>query len=76
MTNTFTPVDLIAFMYRELPAEVAQRLQRDLAIDAILREQFVELDVARRTLPRATFAPADESLKRILAYSSRSLMKV
>lgn len=75
MAQASTPLDLVAFMYRELPAERCLALRRELAVDALLREQFEELDAARRMLPKATFAPSDASLSRILAYSHRVPME-
>jgi hypothetical protein len=69
MPQASTPLDLIAYLYREMPVEQSFSLRRELAVDALLREQFEELDAARRMLPKATFAPADATLTRILAYS-------
>lgn len=65
-----TPLNLISFLYRECPTEEALELRRDMALDLALREEFEALDQARRTMPRATFAPTDESLRRIMAYSA------
>lgn len=70
MAPNSTPLNLISFLYRECTSEDALVLRRDMAIDHALREEFEALDQARRTLPRATFAPTDDSLRRIMAYSA------
>jgi hypothetical protein len=70
MALNSTPLNLISFLYRECSAEEAMDLRRDMALDFALREEFEALEQARRTIPRATFAPTDESLRRIMAYSA------
>lgn len=69
MGQTTTPMDLISFLYREMPVEQARALRRELALDALLRAQLEELDAARQLLPKATFAPEEATLSRILDYS-------
>lgn len=76
MTETFTPLDLVALMYRELPTETSNRLRRELAENVLLREQYEELDAARRLLPRATFAPADNTVSRLIRYSTHNALTV
>lgn len=70
MALNSTPLNLISFLYRDCSTEEALELRRDMALDFALREEFEALDQARRTMPRATFAPSDESLRRIMAYSA------
>lgn len=69
MANNFTPLNLISFMYRETLPEETVTLRHELAVDALLKEQFIDLDNARRMLPKVTFAPTDSTVNRILAYS-------
>ena len=69
MAESSTPLQLIAFMYRETAPEETRLVQRQLAVDSVLRSAFSDLDTARRELPKVTFAPSDDSVKRILSYS-------
>jgi hypothetical protein len=71
MAYDFTPLNLISFMYRETLPEETVALRRELAVNALLNEQFIELNNTRRSLPKATFAPSDAAVNRILAYSAR-----
>ncbi len=71
MANSFTPLNLISFMYRETIPEETIALRRELAVNAMLSEQFIELNNTRRMLPKATFAPSDNAVNRILAYSAQ-----
>lgn len=76
MAKTYTSLDLIAFLYRDMPSIEAQDLRRSLAIDAILNAEFQQLDRARKALPKATFAPSDHSIANILQYSHAAAARV
>lgn len=69
MTTMSTPVSLIAYLYRELPPENTRALQQELAINALLSEEFDSMVIAKKALPQVTFSPTDKTLADILAYS-------
>lgn len=76
MAKRYTSESLLSFLYRETIPQDTRVIQRELAVDAILREQFHELDMARREIPKVTFAPSNQSVLRILEYSKRGLIRV
>jgi hypothetical protein len=76
MAKRYTSESLLSFLYRETIPQDTRAIQRELAVDAILREQFHELDMARREIPKVTFAPSNQSVLRILEYSKRGLIRV
>lgn len=76
MAKQYTSESLLSFLYRETIPQDTRAIQRELAVDAILREQFLELDMARREIPKVTFAPSNQSVLRILDYSKQRLIRV
>lgn len=69
MAQNSTPLSLLAYLYRESSPEEARAIQRELAVDVLLREQYIELEQAVRALPKVTFAPSELSMGNILQYS-------
>jgi hypothetical protein len=76
MAKQYTSESLLSYLYRETIPQDTRAIQRELALDAILREQFLELDMARREIPKVTFAPSNQSVLRILDYSKQRLIRV
>jgi hypothetical protein len=76
MAQNATPLSLLTYLYREASPEETRAIQQELAIDALLREHYVELEQAVRLLPKVTFAPADPTLDHILEYSRSSRQTV
>lgn len=76
MAKRYTSESLLSYLYRETIPQDTRAIQRELAVDAILREQFLELDMARREIPKVTFAPSNQSVLRILDYSKQRLIRV
>ena len=76
MAKQYTSESLLSYLYRETIPQDTRAIQRELAVDAILREQFQELDMARREIPKVTFAPSNQSVLRILDYSKQRLIRV
>lgn len=76
MAKRYTSESLLSYLYRETIPQDTRAIQRELAVDAILREQFQELDLARREIPKVTFAPSNQSVLRILDYSKQRLIRV
>ncbi len=69
MTTMSTPLSLVAYLYRELAPADTRALQQELAINALLSEEFDSMVAAKKALPQVTFSPTDKTLANILAYS-------
>ena len=71
MIQTFTPNDVVRFLYHEMPSEEAQVFQEALVLDASLMDMFQRLKAAQDTLVSTpvTKAPPERVIKRILTYS-------
>ena len=67
--------NLLRLAYGELP--VLERLETEYTLtqDQQARQQFAELVAAQRELTRVTFAPPQNTVDAILAYSRRSLLE-
>lgn len=72
MTQTFTPNDIIRYIYRETSEEETLEIDNALLCDSALLDVFLELDAIKVQLNSAMKAPSDHVINNIFRYS-RSL---
>lgn len=73
MTKDFTPENLLAYLYGELPAGRRLDTEDALAADPVLAQEYRDLRAAKRQLPAVRFNAPRRSLDRILCYSRSPL---
>lgn len=66
MIKTFTPTDLIRYLYHETTEEENREIESALLCDAELRQQYHELKETLAGLNEALLEPSDEVVSNIL----------
>jgi hypothetical protein len=72
MRESYPHIDLVQFLYREMPAAEAAEMAQRLDVDAALRSEYDELVEAKSQLPKDRFNPSPAAIRNILAYSARA----
>lgn len=69
MTKIFTHDDLIRYVYDETTTEENRLIEKALAIDIALLEQYQELQKLKVQLDGSMLAPSEKTIISILEYS-------
>ncbi|GAA5042044.1 hypothetical protein GCM10011506_44210 [Marivirga lumbricoides] len=69
MTKIFTHDDLIRYVYDETTTEENRLIEKALAIDLALLEQYQELQKLKTQLDGSMMAPSEKTINSILEYS-------
>ncbi len=69
MTKIFTHDDLIRYVYEETTTEENRLIEKALAIDNALLEQYQELQGLKEQLDGSMLAPSEKTVNAILEYS-------
>lgn len=69
MTKTFTHDDLIRYVYNETTIEENHEIKEAIACDAVLMEQYSELQKLKAQLDGSMTAPSEKTINSILEYS-------
>lgn len=69
MTKTFTPNDVVRFLYKETELLENQQIENAMLCDADLLDQCVQLDEIKELLDKIRKLPSKRTIKAILEYS-------
>lgn len=69
MIQTFTPNDIIRYIYKETSEQENARIENALLSDRALLEIFKEFSLIKRQLERAMHDPHEHVIDHVLAYS-------
>lgn len=64
--QTFTPEDLLLYIYNETSPEQTANIKAALESDWVLRETFDTLITGQKLLDKVELSPRDEVIKRIM----------
>ncbi len=73
--QTYTSEDLLRFIYKETSAKESIDMAAALEKDYRLKEEYNMLKESISILPKVTFSPSRNSLKRILNYSATTTLE-
>ena len=76
MNPSFTPEDLLEFLYKETTPERTQAIEEALRADWTLREKLAVLQTARERLDRISESPRTETILRLLRYAAAENLAV
>ncbi|MDX2045989.1 MAG: hypothetical protein SFU87_04340 [Chitinophagaceae bacterium] len=69
MVKTFTPEDMIRYLYNEMNAEETMALEKALESDWTLREKFNVLKAAKDSLNTIRYSPRSQSVAAIMRHA-------
>lgn len=69
MTKTFTQLDLVQYLYNELPPRQRQRLEQTLMVDQELAENCADLLLTQLSLDDVFSQPSQRVTEAIMRYS-------
>lgn len=72
--HSFTPEDLIQYVYNETSLQKSAAIRVALEADWSLREQYEEILSAQQSLEKVTFSPRLKAIDNILAYAEKSVV--
>jgi len=75
MEQTFTPNQLIQFLYGETDLLETLEIAEEIKQDPLLLEDFEELEEAYNELPNVRFSPSPQTVSRILQYSRQATLE-
>lgn len=70
MNPSFTPEDLLEYLYKETTPERTQAIEEALQTDWSLREKLAVLQTSRERLDRLVESPRTETILRLLRYAA------
>ncbi len=69
MTQTFTPNDVVRYLYQELSNKDKQWMSSVIATDEEYSKLHQEMQLAKELLDQVTIEPSDEFIEKIMAFS-------
>ena len=69
MTKTFTPNDILRYLYKETNPVENKQLEEAMLVHADLLDQYLQLTSVKEQLDQVREAPAKQTVKAILEYS-------
>jgi hypothetical protein len=76
MANTYTENDLLFYLYNEMSAEEASKLEYYLVLDANLQTSLANLRAGMEVLNNLEAEPSPTSIDLILEYSQKTAAKL
>jgi hypothetical protein len=76
MANTYTENDLLFYLYNEMSAEEASKLENYLVLDANLQASLANLKAGMEVLNKLEAEPSPTSIELILEYSQKTAAKL
>ena len=70
MNPSFTPEDLLEYLYKETSPERTQAIEEALRTDWSLREKMAVLQTSQERLDRLMESPRTETILRLLRYAA------
>ena len=71
--HSFTPDDLLLYLYNETSAEMTAAIETALEQDYSLRESINELKASVDSLEKVEMSPREESVDKILQYAEKRI---
>lgn len=71
--HSFTPEDLIQYIYNETSTQKSAAIKVALDTDWNLREKYDEIMSAHKSLEKVTLSPRKKAVDNILAYAEKSV---
>lgn len=71
--HSFTPEDLIQYIYNETSTQKSAAIKVALEADWNLREKYDEIMSAHKSLEKVTLSPRKKAVDKILAYAEKSV---
>lgn len=71
--HSFTPEDLIQYVYNETSIQKTAAIKVALETDWSLREKYDEIMSAHQSLEKLTFSPRKEAVDKILDYAEKAV---
>ncbi len=71
--HSFTPEELIQYVYNETSTQKSAAIKAALEADWTLRDQYEEILSAQQSLEKVTFSPRKKAIDNILAYAEKSV---
>ena len=75
MKHNYTLNFLIKYLYGETSILKKLEIENELEEDKALKREFFKLKKAYKKLPKVSFYPTDNSIKKILEYSAQTNLK-
>lgn len=69
MTKTFTPNDVLRFLYKETNKLENRQLEEAMLVHADLLDQYLQLTSIKERLDKVREVPREETIRAILDYS-------
>lgn len=69
MTKTFTPNDIIRYLYNETPEEESELIAQTLLTDSQLQSFYLEMLALKSELTKVDIGPSELVIHNILTYS-------
>lgn len=69
MTKTFTPNDLVKYLYQELPDKDRQWISGIVSTNDEFNKLHQEMSQSKELLDQVTLEPSEATIERILAFS-------
>ena len=71
--HSFTPEDLIQYVYNEASTQKSAAIKVALETDWSLREKYEEIMSAHNSLEKVSLSPRKQAVDKILAYAEKSV---
>ena len=71
--HSFTPEDLIQYVYNEASTQKSAAIKVALETDYSLREKYEEIMSAHNSLEKVSLSPRKQAVDKILAYAEKSV---
>jgi hypothetical protein len=72
--HSFTPDDLIQYVYNETSKQKTAAIKAALQTDWSFREKYNEIIAAQKSLEKITVSPRKKAVDNILAYAEKSVI--
>lgn len=69
MTKTFTPNDVLRYLYKETSSVENVEIEEALLVSSELLDQYVQLTSIKEQLDKVRKSPSDRTIEAILEYS-------
>ena len=69
MTKTFTPNDVLRYLYKETDAVESAELEQALVVRGELLDQYAQLTSIKEQLDKVQLSPSQRTINKILDYS-------
>ena len=76
MIKTFTPDDLLRYLYEDTSIEETLEIEKALQIDSRLQEEYEQLRKDMELLDEMALAPSEKCIDHILGYARAMNLKI